>query len=297
LLPHAQAFATQWGPGPQPLWQSLHWTPVPPHWLSTLPGWQVPPASRFEQQPPLHPVFAPPQRPWHWCSAVEQAFNDAQSVATLQPQAPFTQAKLFAWELHGTQAPPPVPHAEPERPDTQLPFWQQPPWQAWFALHDVVHVVPLHAYPEGQSVVVEHRLVHAPDTQVWVKPQTCPTPQPPQLFGSDVTSTQAPPHIVYPVSHTKVHEPPLQTGVAWLTLVVHDLPQPPQLVRSVAVFVQPPPQRDGVEAGQPEEQAYGPPSTLEGAQRGVPPSVSHAAPQLPQLLAVVYETHPPSHAE
>jgi hypothetical protein len=32
-----------------------------------------PPVARFEQQPPLQPVFAPPQSCWHEWIAIEQA--------------------------------------------------------------------------------------------------------------------------------------------------------------------------------------------------------------------------------
>jgi hypothetical protein len=53
----------QRGPGLQPVWQSLHWPPVEPHRVSLDPATQVPPLVRSVQQPPLHPVFAPPQRP------------------------------------------------------------------------------------------------------------------------------------------------------------------------------------------------------------------------------------------
>ena len=139
--------------------------------------------------------------------------------------------------------------------------------------------------------------MQTPLAQICVSPQTCPTPQPPQLFGSLVRSTQAPEQAVYPELQANPHEPPLQTAVACATAVVHGWPQLPQLVRSTFVLVQPPLHRDGAEEGQPDEQAYGPPSTAEGAQKGAPPSGPHVAPHPPQLAAVVYDTHPPSHRE
>jgi hypothetical protein len=97
------------------------------------------------QQPPLHPVFAPPQRPSHECRVVEHALSAAQSAATLQPHAPFTHAVPFDADVHDTHAAPFVPHAGPARPDTHVPFEQHPLWQGWLTLHAVVHVDPLHA--------------------------------------------------------------------------------------------------------------------------------------------------------
>jgi hypothetical protein len=102
---------------------------------------------------------------------------------------------------------------------------------------------------------------------------------------------------VNPVLHVNEHVPTAQTAVALPTDVVQALPHPPQLVRSTAVFVHPPLQREGVDDGQPDEQAYGPASMAGGAQRGVPPSGSHAAPHAPQLADVVYETQPPPQGE
>ena len=67
------------------------------------------------------------------------------------------------------------------------------------------------------------------------------------------------------------------------------------MVTSFVVLVHPPAQRAGVDAWQPEEHPYTPPSP--GAQSGTPPSGSHASPQPPQLAAVVYETQPPPQGE
>ena len=176
-----------------------------------------------------------------------------QSVATLQPQVPPTQAVLLGCVEQLTQAPPLVPQAPAAVPPAHVPFEQQPPWHPWPELHAVVHVVPLQAWPKGQSVVFEQRLVHVPPEQICVSPQTCPPPHPPQLLGSDVKSTQPPAHAVSPVLQEYEHALPLQVGVALPTDVVHAWPHDPQLVTSFAVFVQPPPHRDGVDAGHPDE--------------------------------------------
>ncbi len=55
--------------------------------------------------------------------------------------------------------------------------------------------------------------------QVWVSPHTWPAPHPPQLSGSVVVSTQAPPHEVNPAAHVKEQLPPEHTAVAWATAV------------------------------------------------------------------------------
>ncbi len=62
------------------------------------------------------------------------------------------------------------------------------------------------------------------------------------------------------------------------------------------MFEHPPAQRVGADAGQPDEQPYAPPSAGGGAQRGAPPSGSHARPHPPQFVAVVSDAHPASHA-
>jgi hypothetical protein len=102
-------------------------------------------------------------------------------------------------------------------------------------------------------------------------------------------------HAENPLVQLTVHDPLAQPEVALATDVVHAWPHEPQLVTSVIVFVQPPPQRDGVEDVQPEEHEYTPASS--GAQRGAPPSGLQAVPHPPQLADVVYETQPPAQAE
>ncbi len=113
-------------------------------------------------------------------------------MATVQPQTPLMQAELVLWAEQLVHSPPPVPHAAAARPLAQDPPEQHPPWQGWLALHEVVQTEPLQAYPVGQSPVAWQCVVHTPPTQVWLTPHTCPTPQPPQLFGSLLSSTQAP---------------------------------------------------------------------------------------------------------
>jgi hypothetical protein len=56
--------------------------------------------------------------------------------------------------------------------------------------------------------------------------------------------------------------PPLQTGLPLATVVVHALPQPPQLSTSLAAFTHWLPQVRSV-AGQVNPHAYGPPPTGE----------------------------------
>jgi hypothetical protein len=171
---------------------------------------------------------------------------------------------LVPWPAQLTHAAPFDPQALAAVPPTHDPPEQHPAWHGWLALQELVQVVPLQACPKGQSVVLEQRLVQTPPVQVCVTPQTCPPPQPPQLLGSEVKSTQAPAHAENPELQAYKQELALQVGVALVTAVVHAWPHDPQLVTSLAVLVHPPPQRDGVDGGQPEEQPYVPPSP--GAQ-------------------------------
>jgi hypothetical protein len=105
-----------------------------------------PPVARFEQQPPLQPVFAtPPQSCWHEWIAIEQAFSEAQSAAAAQPQTPPMHAVLLPCVAQSEQAPPLAPHAAAAIPATHVPPAQQPPLHVWLCEHAVVHVLPLHA--------------------------------------------------------------------------------------------------------------------------------------------------------
>jgi len=115
----------------------------------------------FVQHPPLQPVLAPPQSCWHEWMASEQALSDEQSDAALQPQSPFAHARLLPCAVQLVHAPPLIPHAVAVVvPATHVPFAQQPPLHGWVCEHDVVHRVPLHAYPGGQLLVMVQVMVH-----------------------------------------------------------------------------------------------------------------------------------------
>jgi hypothetical protein len=66
---------------------------------------------------------------------------------------------LLPCVMQSVHMPPLVPHAAPVVPVTHVPFAQHPPLHIWFCEHDVVHVVPLHAYPAGQLVVMSQLVV------------------------------------------------------------------------------------------------------------------------------------------
>jgi hypothetical protein len=83
--------------------------------------------------------------------------------------------------------------------------------------------------------------------QVWPPVQV--TPQPPQLAGSLVTSTHAPPHAVYPLLQAWSHAPPVHTACAWATVVVHAFPHVWQLVPLELVSMHVPLQSVGVDGG------------------------------------------------
>jgi hypothetical protein len=61
-----------------------------------------------------------------------------QSVVTLQPHAPATQAWPVAALAQSEQAVPSVPHLSFAVPATHVPAEQQPPLQGWFAEQIVV---------------------------------------------------------------------------------------------------------------------------------------------------------------
>lgn len=129
LVKHPHATPVQWVPALQVDWQLRHCPPDPPHCVSRAPATQAPPVARLVQQPPLQPVFAPPQSPWHECRVSEHAASDGQSAATLQPHRPLTQALPTLWPAQLVQRPPLAPQAAPAVPVTQVPPEQQPPLQ------------------------------------------------------------------------------------------------------------------------------------------------------------------------
>jgi hypothetical protein len=87
--------------------------------------------------------------------------------------------------------------------------------------------------------------------------------------------------------HVTLHEPALQTGVAFATLVEQPLPQEPQLFASFDVLTHEPPQSVGVDAGQPD-------THVELEHAGVPLSAAQVWPQAEQLFgSVVVSTQAP----
>jgi hypothetical protein len=162
---------------------------------------------------------------------------------------------LLAWPAQFAHAPPVVPHAEAAVPTTHVPELQQPPLQNCDDEQDVVHVVPLHAYPGGQSEVKRQLSVHCPLWQVAPPLQAYGEPQPPQLFTSLVKSTHAPLQRLKPLRQVSVQEPETHVGSALGTLVEQVTPHIPQLLVSLEVLTHAPPQRVGVDAGQPEAHA------------------------------------------
>jgi len=90
-------------------------------------------------------LVPPPQSCTHEWITSEQAWSEAQSVATLQPQRPLTHAVLVLWAAQSVHWPPLVPHAAAAVPATQVPFEQQPPLHTWLCEHEAVQVLPLHA--------------------------------------------------------------------------------------------------------------------------------------------------------
>lgn len=86
-----------------------------------------------------------------------------QSVVTLQPHVPATQAWPVGAVAQSVHAAPSAPQLLFAVPAMHVPAEQQPPLQGWFAEQVVVQrlVVVSQAYPAGQSVAVSqpHRPV------------------------------------------------------------------------------------------------------------------------------------------
>lgn len=103
-----------------------------------LPALQVLPA----QQPPLQ-VWAPPHDNTQLWVPGSQACTPLQSPGRLQPQVPppvtarHTPPAALAMQL--VQLPPLAPQLACVVPPTQVPLWQQPPWQGWLAPQALVH--------------------------------------------------------------------------------------------------------------------------------------------------------------
>ncbi len=132
-----------------------------------------------------------------------------------------------------------------------------------------------------------------PDTHEYVPPefeQTGVAPvqallHAPQLVAV-VRGTHAPLQSVYPAWQAKVQALCTQTGAAFVTLVVHALPQAPQLFASLVSSTHVPEPRHCVGAvmGQPLRQ-------VEFEHTGVGPV--HTLPQLPQFAVVFRSVHAP----
>jgi hypothetical protein len=127
LQPHAPPFTarTQVEPIALPA-QLTHIAPVEPHAPFALPLAQVLLAP--SQQPPLHGCVAE-QAIVQACVVVLHDWPNGQSVAALQPHAPFTHA-VARPPVQLAHAPPVEPHAPAAVPATHLLLEQQPPLQA-----------------------------------------------------------------------------------------------------------------------------------------------------------------------
>jgi hypothetical protein len=89
-------------------------------------------------------------------------------------------------------------------------------------------------------------------------------------------------HFEYPLLHEYPHIPAAHVGVACVACVPHMVPHDPQLLRSFIVSAHVPPPQAIIPAAHPETHEYMLPDP---EQSGVP--APHAAPQAPQLLAVL----------
>jgi hypothetical protein len=179
-----------------------------------------------------------------------------QSVAAKQPHLPATHWSPFppAQFVHIS---PPVPHAVAALPDWQVVPSQQPPLHVSPPVQLLVHLPPLQASPDGQSVALTqphvplerhtapfelpvqsthavdepHAVVDVPGMQVPIAPpQQKPAPQAPP----SQLAVQAPPeHVGVSPSH-EMHAPPAEPHDVSLVPMTHVLPlqHPPLHVRS-----------------------------------------------------------------
>jgi hypothetical protein len=174
-------------------------------------------------------------------------------------------------------------------------------------LHVAPHIVPVQAVPPLgggaghmthallQTVVPAGQAPHIPLLQL--APVGHTLPQVPQLFGSVSLLTSQPSDALTlqsrkPAVHTGIaHAELMQTSVAWFMLQA--LPQPWQLLASFDVSVSQP------SAGFPLQSANGgvhdiTVQVVPIAQTSTPCDWLHAAPHIPQLLAVVVAVSQPS---
>jgi hypothetical protein len=103
-------------------------TPLAPHSVSEVPGWQVP-APDPEQHPPLHGWVAE-QEGVHVLLAVSQDSPVGQSAAVTQPQLPLAKHDVpDGPATHESHATPVAPHSACVAPVAHVPALQQPPLQ------------------------------------------------------------------------------------------------------------------------------------------------------------------------
>lgn len=112
-------------------------------------------------------------------------------------------------------------------------------------------------------------LVQSPAVHIWLPLHT--VAQPPQFFGSEVTSTQAPPHAVSPALHVSSQRPALQATVPFMP-GAQTAPHWPQFAGSEVTLTQVFPQFVW-----PEEQT----TVHAPATHDMP--AAHAAPHIPQF--------------
>jgi hypothetical protein len=178
------------------------------------------------------------------------------------------------------------PHALPEQLAVALPtlvvHLTLQPLQLFLSLVSLTQLPLQLESPAGQPVT------QLDPEQSGVPPeQACE--HDPQLFLSVVVSTQALPHLVYPLLHVKLHVPVEQ--VAWPFVTPgHLLPHAWQFCGSFCSSTQVAPQRTWPE-GQPDTHTAGPPpssppSAAEAEHTGVPASRLQATPQKPQFELV-----------
>jgi hypothetical protein len=129
----------------------------------------------------------------------------------MQPQTPPDRHWTPPSPAQAPHVAPPVPQSDAVVPDWHIVPSQQPPLHWPAPVHDVVHTLPLHAVPMGQSVMV-------------LQPQWPATQAVPLPFPAQSTHGDAEPHaviavpgmhvpIVPPQQNPAPHAPPSQLAV------------------------------------------------------------------------------------
>ncbi len=137
------------------------------------------------------------------------------------------------------------------------------------------------AHPDAHADTAKaHALApHEVEPLTWGSPLQL-APQAPQFAVSLCSSTHAPLQSVYPELQVNVQAPAVQSACAWATVVVHALPQAPQLAELVDVLTHVVPHNVGVPAGHPVAHAYVLPDSEQTGAAAV-----HAVLQPPQVAA------------